>query len=89
MDEKTKNNKLNESEMDEISGGANGKNLKKILDDIGTLPPPPIFINVKYGYPPNWPPKKNPEQSPTDPVKPKDTTDNTIPKVDPNSEKKL
>ena len=79
MDEKIKDNKLNESEIEEVSGGCMPiKFLNKFKPQL-----------LKYGYPPNWPPKKNPEQSPTDPVKPKDTTDNTIPKVDPNSEKKL
>ena len=86
MNEKMKDNKLNESEMDEISGGANGKHLFSKI----TVPV------VTYGYrkplniyPINWTPNKKPEQKPTDPEKPKDTTDTELPKVDPNSENKL
>ncbi len=86
MDEKIKDNKLNESEIEEVSGGCTPKKLHvKFLNEFFKLQ------IVKYGFPdpPNWPPKKKPEQNPTDPVKPNDTTDNTAPKVDPNSEKKL
>ena len=72
MDEKTKNNKLNESEMDEISGGANVKNL-----------PPEIMKKVAlvttYGCP-NWPFNKNLKIQPKELIKPKDTTKPEEPK---------
>ena len=91
MDEKMKDNKLNESEIGEVSGGCK---------PLGELVKPIRLVDFKHfkpgfsGYHLNWLPKKKPEQNPTDPVKPKDITKQEEPKkptdinISPNPESK-